>query len=102
MRRLLLLILLVQSAVATAQPYGNEWVVASQPYFQFKVHQEGVYRINYQTLNDALAAQGFSLASVDPRNLQIFARGAEQFIHVEGETDGSFDPTDYIELYSSM
>lgn len=100
MRRLLLLVFLLQSAIALSQPYGNEWVVASQPYFQFKVRQEGVYRINYQVLNDALAANGFNLATIDPRNLQVFARGEEQHILIEGEQDGSFDQSDFIEFYA--
>ena len=43
---------------------------------------------------------GFSLASVDPRNFQIFARGEEQHIYVEGESDGTFDQTDFIEFYA--
>lgn len=101
MRKLLLIALLLQSVFALSQPYGNEWVNASQPHFQFKIHQEGVYRISYQVLNDALAAQGFSLASIDPRNLQVFARGQQQFIYVEGEGDGNFDPSDFIEFYAT-
>lgn len=100
MRRLLLLVFLLQSAIALSQPFGNEWVIGSQPYFQFKVRQEGIYRINYQVLNDALAANGFNLATIDPRNLQVFARGEEQHILVEGEQDGTFDQSDYIEFYA--
>lgn len=100
MRKLLLIAFLLQSAFTFSQPYGNEWVNANQPHFQFKIISEGVYRINYQTLNDALAAQGFSLASINPQNLQIFARGTEQHIYIEGESDGSFDPTDFIEFYA--
>lgn len=100
MRKLLLIAFLLQSVFAFSQPYGNEWVNASQPHFQFRIHQEGVYRINYQELNDALAANGFSLATIDPRNIQIFARGEEQHIYVEGESDGEFGPVDYIEFYA--
>lgn len=100
MRRFLLFALLLQSVISFSQPFGNEWVVSSQPYFKFRIHREGIYRINYQVLNDALAAQGISLATIDPRSLQVFARGQEQYIYVEGEQDGSFDPTDFIELYA--
>jgi len=85
---------------SVAQPYGNEWVNASQPHFQFQITEEGVYRINYQELNDALATYGFSLATIDPRNIQMFARGEEQHIFISGEADGTFDPSDFIEFYA--
>lgn len=100
MRGLLLVVFLLQSLAVLAQPYGNEWVNASQPHFKVKIVEEGVYRINYQVLNDALASQGFSLASIDPRNFQMFARSEEQFIYVEGESDGEFGQNDFIEFYA--
>ena len=100
MRKLLLIAFLLQSALAFSQPYGNEWVDASKPHFQFRINKEGIYRISYQVLNDALATEGFSLSSIDPRNIQLFARGEEQFIFLGGETDGVFDPNDFIEFYA--
>ncbi len=100
MRRLLPYVFLLLSVTTVAQPYGNEWVNASQPHFQFQIVEEGVYRINYQELNDALAVSGFSLATIDPRNLQMFARGEEQHIFISGEADGTFDPSDFIEFYA--
>ena len=100
MRKLLLIAFLLQSVFAFSQPYGNEWVNASQPHFKFKIHQEGVYRISYQVLNDALAAQGFNLNTIDPRNFQLFARGEEQHVYLGGESDGSFDQNDFIEFYA--
>ena len=100
MRKLLLTLFLLQSVITFSQPYGNEWVNASQPHFKFNIHQEGVYRISQQALNDALSAQGINLATIDPRNIQVFARGEEQFIYLEGENDGTFDPTDFIEFYA--
>ncbi len=96
MRKLLLIAFLLQSVFAFSQPYGNEWVNASQPHYYFNIHQEGVYRISYQTLNDALASQGFNLNTIDPRNFQLFARGEEQNILVSGEDNGVFDPIDFI------
>jgi hypothetical protein len=100
MKRLLHIGLLFMSAFAWGQPFGNEWVNHSQPHFRFDITQEGIYRINQQTLSDALAANGFSLASIDPRNIQVFARGQEQHIHIQGEADGSFDAGDFIEFYA--
>jgi len=101
MRKLLLIAFLLQSVFALSQPYGNEWVNASQPHFYLPIYQEGVYRIKHQTLNDALAAQGFNLSTIDPRNIQVFARGEQQFIYIAGESDGVFDSNDFIEFYAT-
>lgn len=81
-------------SLANAQ-YGNEWINYNQTYFKFKTNKEGLYRLSYSTLTDA----GVPLASIDPRNIQIFHNGKEQFILIEGESDGTFDPTDFIEFY---
>ncbi len=90
----ILFILIVHSAIS--QPYGNEWIDHSQSYYKFPVSQEGVYRIDRTTL----IASGVPIGSIDPRNLQVFARGSEQAIYVQGESDGSFDSGDFIEFYA--
>lgn len=73
---------------------GNEWIVYTQPYVKIKVAQDKIYRLTYQNLSDA----GFPVAG-DPRKFQLFYRGAQQAILVQGEGDGVFDNTDYIEFY---
>lgn len=76
--------------------YGNEWIDYSQTYYKFPISETGVYRITYSDLDNA----GFPVASVDPRNLQIFGHEKEVTLYVEGESDGTFDVTDYIEFYA--
>ncbi len=60
-----------------------------------KVWQEGIYRINSQTLLFA----GVPVSSIDPRKIQVFRDGQEQYIYLEGESDGIFDADDFIEFY---
>ena len=79
-----------------SQPYGNEWIQYDQTYYKFPVQADGVYRIDYNTLISA----GVPLSSIDARNLQIFARGEEVPLYIEGESDGSFDSGDFIEFYA--
>jgi hypothetical protein len=74
---------------------GNEWINFSQQYFKIPVGKEGVYRLNFATLQTA----GFQAAVVDPQKIQLFHRGIEQSIYIEGEGDGQFDPSDFIEFY---
>lgn len=81
--------------------YGNEWIHTDQKYLKCYITKEGIYRIDYSTLNASLAAMGESLSSIDPRNFQIFNSGLEQDIYVEGENDGVFDAGDFIEFYGN-
>src|SRR5690349_19795454 len=74
---------------------GNEWINFSQSYFKIPVAKDGIYRLDYSTLD----ATGFPVGSVDPKTIQIFHRGVEQAIYVEGETDNIFDPEDFVEFY---
>lgn len=74
--------------------HGNEWINFGQRYFKIPVAEEGLYRISYQDLQEA----GVSL-SADPRTFQLFHRGTEQAILVEGEADGVFNSGDYIEFF---
>ena len=76
--------------------YGNEWINYSQKYYSFKIWEDGIYKIDYSTLNSA----GIPVASISPDNLQIFGFEKEQPILVEDGGDGSFDSGDYILFYA--
>ncbi len=79
-----------------AQEYGNEWINYDQKYYRISVTEDGMYRISYQEL----ANGGFPAGSIDPRWIQLFYQGEEQYIYIEGEgTNGIFDPNGYIEFY---
>ena len=98
MRRILYIIpfFLLLPAVLPAQNYGNEWINYDQIYYKIKVAQDGVYRIPYQTLVNS----GFPADEIDPRRIQVFYEGEEQYIYIQGEgTSGIFDPSGYIEFY---
>jgi len=100
MRKLLLGSLLCWlSLTAWGQTYENDWIDFSKQYFRIKVSKQGLYRINYNTLNSAFWESGNSLNNVDPRNLQILYNGVEQYIYVRGEDDGKFHSSDFIEFY---
>lgn len=90
----LLILFLVANAVA--QPYGNEWIDQNQRYFKINIGENGIYRL---TRSD-LSGFGFPVGSVDPRKIQLFHLGQEVAITIEGQLDGTFDPSDYIEFYA--
>ncbi len=87
------------SGIATAQTFGNEWINYSQKYLKIKIVQTGLYRIDSTSISNALNSVGASLGSVDARNFQLFHNGQEEYIWVQGESDGVFNATDYLEFY---
>jgi len=83
------------SLFLVAQPYNNAWINYSQQYYKFPVAETGIYRIDSATLSNA----GIPISTIDPQNIQLFVRGVEIPIHIEGEGDGVFDGGDFIEFY---
>mgnify|MGYP003791063033 CR=1 FL=1 len=61
------------------------------------VHADGIYRVSYNQLLTA----GVPADQIDPRNIQLFYQGEEQYIYIKGEgSSGIFDPDSYIEFYA--
>ena len=81
--------------IGHSQQYGNEWINYDQNYYKIKTGSNGIHRLTYENL----LAAGLPLTAIDPRNLQLFHRGEEVAIHVEGESDGVFNETDFIDFY---
>jgi len=75
--------------------YSNNWINFNQKYYRIPVVQEGMYRISQTTLTSA----GINTSSFDPRQIQIFHMGEEQYIYVHGENDGIFHSGDFIEFF---
>lgn len=92
-RKILFIIILIP--IVSLGQLANSWINYSQSYFKFPVVTEGVYRITFQQLVNA----GVNITNVDPRSIQIFSRGEEAKLYIEGESDGVFNSNDFIELY---
>ncbi|HIO68034.1 MAG TPA: hypothetical protein EYN41_06855, partial [Flavobacteriales bacterium] len=80
----------------------NQWVDYNKSYYKFKVVADGVYRIDYATLQNAAQFAGLPLNSINRKDFQIFGRGQELYIHVEGAGPNSSPMVagDYIEFYA--
>ncbi|MFT5916276.1 MAG: hypothetical protein ACJAWV_001855 [Flammeovirgaceae bacterium] len=95
---LLPLFFICLSFASKAQPYGNEWIDYDKSYYKLWVHEDGIYQVSYSQLEDA----GFPVTSINPKAIQLWFRGEERAIRIEGEADGSFDSGDYIEFYGQQ
>jgi len=75
--------------------FNNEWINYNQQYFKILVSEDGIYRIPYSQLIEA----GIPVDQINPRQIQLFYLGEEQYIYIKGESGGIFDPNGYIEFY---
>ncbi len=69
--------------------------MTAAPRYKVVVDHDGLYRITY---NDLVSA-GLVMTSFDPRNLHLSNQSLDVAIEVVGESDGRFDPGDYILFY---
>jgi hypothetical protein len=92
---LLFFFILFTFTTLKAQHYGNEWINYSQKYYKFKVAKNGVYRID----SLALFLSGVPVNTIDPHNFQLFNKGVEQALFIQGENDGVLNASDFIEFY---
>ncbi len=93
MRRISILLTLffIFSATVVAQ-LGNDWINNDQQYFQFKVLEDGFYRITRSDLEEA----GFPVASIAASRIQLFRSGQEIAINVDTNPDNTIN---YLEFY---
>lgn len=67
----------------------------SSSIYKLKVSNDGIYRLDYFYIQ----SNANDLLTEDPRTFKLMNRGVEVPIYVKGESDGTFDPADYIEFY---
>ena len=79
-----------------SQTYGNEWIDYGQRYYSFSVVEDGIYKIDY----NSLISSGIPLASIDSENFQVFGRERQIPIYIVDGGDNSLDNGDFIYLYA--
>jgi hypothetical protein len=83
--------------------------------YKFGVNQTAVYKLSYDYLKNKLGVS--NIDNIDPRNIQLLGNGGfmlseknsdprpddllENAIFISGESDGKFDPSDYILFYAT-
>ena len=81
--------------VPTAAIAQRIWYNPGQEYLKIPVTENGVYRISQDEIKQA----GWATDKINPQSIQIFHRGVEIAISVQGEADQRFDATDFILFY---
>ena len=91
-----LFLLLAGASLAQNGVTSNDWIDYGQSYYKLPILQTGIYRITYNELIDG----GVPVTTINPQNLQVFGRGEEQYLYINGESDRKLDPGDYIEFFA--
>ena len=94
-KKILFYIGVLFNTALVAQNFGNEWINYNQKYYELKVVEDGVYRISFANLIGA----GVPVNTLIPINIQLYGKGAQVPIYIEGEADNTFNASDYIEFY---
>ncbi len=97
---------------AGTHDYASSSVLSSGSWYKVAIPADGIYRLTY---ND-LEALGMDPGSIDPRRINIYGNGGgmlpqpnnvfrhddlqQNAIEVVGESDGRFDPGDYVIFYA--
>jgi len=73
--------------------YGNEWINHSQIYLKIEISEDGMYQLDYSTMNQA----GVPLSSIQGSHLQLFHFGKE--IPLRVSTNGTFTANDVVTFF---
>jgi len=94
-----------------AAVYAANSVLKTGDWYKISIYKDGVYKID-RTFLESL---GIDVTTIDPRNIRVYGNGGtmlpelnsdphlddlvENAIVVNGESDGVFDPSDYVLFY---
>ena len=92
--------------------YAENSVLESGKWYKLSLQSTGMYKITYSDFNE----MGFPVSSINPKNIRLYHNGGgvipvvnkeerhddlvEIPIYVHGESDGSFDESDYVLFYA--
>jgi hypothetical protein len=88
-------ILFIAISLSFGQTQFN-WIIPNKPYLKLFTNDDGIYRINKADFIQAGINTNF-----DPRTVKVYYKGTQIPIYFEGESDGSFDDTDFFDFYGT-
>ena len=84
-----------QAQSSLDDPDPTRWINYTQSYYKLSTAENGIYRLTTAELQRA----GVPVQQIAPNTIQLFHRGVEQAIYIDGEADGRLDTGDYLEFY---
>ncbi len=78
------------------QRFGNEWINYSQVYFKIPIVQNGIYRIDFETLKKG----NFPVEKAPVSEIQLFHHGKEIAFHTNADSKNPLKNNEFIEFYA--
>jgi len=92
-KTILIFAILVIANLSFSQNYN--WITPNQTYLKLYLVDDGIFRLNKSDFTSA----GVNTDVIDPRTFKLYYKGAQIPAFVNGESDGVFNDTDYIDFY---
>lgn len=95
MKKLLLILLFLSSAIVKAQQFNNEWIDYAKTYYKFKVGATGLYRIS----QSQIASMGW--ATADVQHFQLWRNGVQVPLFTSVQS-GALPAAGFVEFWGEM
>ncbi|MEO8819723.1 MAG: C25 family cysteine peptidase [Ginsengibacter sp.] len=95
MKKLLTILFILITGIASAQTYSNSWIDFNKTYYKFKVGADGLYHIDQTTLSS------LGLETIPAEQFQLWRNGQEVSLYTSSAT-GPLPANGYIEFWARM
>ncbi|MBS1552451.1 MAG: hypothetical protein JST15_10350 [Bacteroidetes bacterium] len=96
MKNICLLLFICISIANNSFSQGNyNWITPNKTYLKLYVNTDGIQRINRSDFANA----GINTGNIDPRTVKVLYRGSQIPVYFQGEENGVFDDTDFMDFY---
>ena len=82
-----------KTTISLEDTTGN-WIDYNATYLKLGTGSDGIFRLTKSDLEN----QGINTSSIDPKTFKLFESGKERKILVQGQEDGTFDESDFLEF----
>ena len=76
----------------------GSWIDFNYSFVKIGTFADGIYRMTKANLENA----GINTSGINPTTFQLFESGEEQTVFVAGESDNTFDDSDYVEFFGKQ
>lgn len=90
-----LLVLLCIILFRNSYSQNPNWITPGKTYLKMYVVQDAMYRIGRTDFTNA----GVDPSTIDPRTVKVYNKGNQVPLYFSGETDGTFDNSDFFDFY---
>ena len=97
MKKVIFLVIIFVLFFKNSQSQNFNWITPNKTYLKMFVADDGIYRINRADFTNV----GINTNDVNPKTVKVYNKGVQIPVYFEGENDGVFDVSDYLDFYGT-